>query len=303
MFDKKERWVKVPAQFDNSSKDDTVTVYVWSSGFNSLGHVAMKFSDDPGDYLSIWPKSTPAGGFTSIWPLKAALARKLEDDCIREAVRPKEDFADLVRPPEILPVQPDRVFVVHGIDKSKMRAEFARIENGCDTGEVSYQLLPRVKMASYLNIFLSKHPKSKEVYNCVTLTEHLLEVGGKEILPKNLWSTPSNFADRLSKLEQVKQPYPAITDSGKPGAKAFTSIITRLKSPLFSDDYARGFELTDTSFESYGPLATSKARPRLKVAEPSFSFFGPSDKVQSFLRQREDELDVSYVLRMDAISN
>jgi hypothetical protein len=327
MFSKTESETIEPVHVDKPNEDDSVTVYVWSSGLNSLGHVSMKFSDDPRHYWSIWPKSTPAGGLTSILPLKATLAPKLEDDCMQEAIRPREDFANLMEPVEILPQQPDKVFVVHGLNKQKMKNEFTRIHQGLDTGEVSYQLLPGIKVANFVSRVLSKKPKD-EVYNCVTLTGHLLKVGGKENLKCNPWETPSNFADQLSSLDQVKllNPTPAAgTDKSesqedKPAVTPVVSIRNRLTSRWFTDDYYddysnNGQDLMLTSSESQESETPSEDRSSPRASESSFSFFdrgnddSPStsdegnDNSPSVLQQRNDESDSRYVSRIDAMVN
>ncbi|WP_392537969.1 hypothetical protein [Legionella sp. 227] len=295
-------------------EDDSVTIYVWSSGFNSLGHVSMKFSDD--QYWSIWPKSTPAGGLTSIWPLTATLATKLADDCMQEAVRPKEDFANLMQPVEILPLEPDKVFVVHGLDKQKMKNEFTRIKEGLDTGEVCYQLLPGVKASDFIHRLLSRNPKNAEVYNCVTLTGHLLEAGGKS-LTNDPWATPSNFAEQLGNLEQVKLIDPPATDTEKPGPSsqrdapdtesASTSIRKRLTSRWFSDDYfdddTHGQETTDTSSAAQEFVSRMDDTPSPRVSETLCSFFANENTSQSFLQQRDEESDSRYVQRMDFMLN
>ena len=160
----------VPAQLEKPMEDNKVTIYVWSTGFNTLGHVSMKLNGvgegDPGYYLSIWPKSTAAGGFTSVLPLKATFSRALEKDCMQEAIRPPEDFCNLMEPVEILPVQPDKVFVVDGLDTSKIREELTRIEKGLETGETRYQLLlPKIGVANLLRSYRST--KSEEGHRSI----------------------------------------------------------------------------------------------------------------------------------------
>ncbi|HAT8179212.1 TPA: hypothetical protein JA361_06995 [Legionella pneumophila] len=318
MFSKTENTTtEAEVQVDKTNEDDSVTVYVWSSGLNSLGHVSIKFSDDPSHYWSIWPKSTPAGGLTSILPLKAALAPKLEDDCMQEAIRPKEDFTNLMQPDEILPQQPDKVFVVHGLDKQKMKKEFTRIEQGIDSGEVSYQLLPAVRLVNFVSRLFSTQPKD-EVYNCVTLTGHLLKVGGKDNLNCNPWQTPSNFADQLINLDRVQlvSPTPSASSDGpksqsdKPALPAAVSIKNRLTSRWFTDDDCDDYSnsspvLTQTSSENQEPLlATLEDTSRPKVSESSFTFFDRgNDDSSAILQQRDKESDLNYVSRIDAMIN
>jgi hypothetical protein len=199
-------------QAEKPTGDDEAQVFVWSSGLNTLGHVSLQLDNkkpkykknDPGNYLSIWPKSTPAGGLTSVWPLQATLARTLEDDCIQEAPRPREDFANLMYPVEIDPAPPDRVFNVKNLDKEKIKNELNRLEEGIENGKVRYQLIPGLNVAGFFNRLIQKNLDKPEVYNCVTLTQHLLEAGGMK-MPEGLWTTPSKFADNLSKQPDVTQ--------------------------------------------------------------------------------------------------
>ncbi|MCW8472137.1 hypothetical protein OQJ19_16005 [Fluoribacter gormanii] len=318
MLSKKENVSIEPIQLEESVDNDSVTIFVWSTGFNSLGHVSMKFSDNPGHYSSIWPKSTPAGGLTSIWPLKATLASKLEDDCLQEAIRPKEDFANLLEPFEILPLQPDKVFVVHGLDKQKMLNEFTRIKEGFDTGEVCYQLLPGIKASDYIHRILLRNPKHTEVYNCVTLTGHLLEAGGI-YLTNDPWATPSNFAEQLDNLDQVTSLKPAAVDTKNPSIyedvpetraePAATSIRNRLTNRWFSDDHFDDYTTSDHEALDNRPqtpefVPMSENTPSPRVSESSLSFFGNGNNVsQSFLQKRDEESDSSYLQRMDFILN
>ncbi|KTD70058.1 hypothetical protein Lste_0662 [Legionella steelei] len=318
MLGKKENASIESAPLEKPTEDSTVTIYSWSTGLNSLGHVAMKFDDEPGNYWSIWPKATPAGGLTSIWPLKATLATKLEDDCMQEAIRPPADFANLMEPAEILPLQPDKVFVVHGLDKQKMKDEFARIKAGFDTGEVCYQLLPGVTASGFIHSVLFGNPKNTEVYNCVTLTGHLLKAGGKS-LTNDPWATPSNFAEQLSTLDQVTllNPPENATATEKPSIQenapeeaesASASITKRLTSRWFSDDYfdndTSSQEVTDSRLETQESVSWREDASSPRVSETSLSFFDHENgSSQSFLQQKDEESDLSYVQRMDAMCN
>ncbi|KTD78821.1 hypothetical protein [Legionella waltersii] len=328
MFSKSKDDTIVKVQVDTPNTDDSVTVYVWSSGLNSLGHVSMKFSDDPRHYWSIWPKSTPAGGLTSIFPLQATLAPKLEDDCMQEAIRPREDFANLMQPVEIIPQQPDKVFVVRGLDKEKMINEFNRIAQGLETGDVSYQLLPGVKLVNTFTRIMPMQPK-EEVYNCVTLTGHLLKVGGKSNLNCNPWETPSNFADQLGHLDQTKlqSTSPAGDDEkpanpvSKPTVPASVSIRNRLTSRWFTDDYydenlqnSRDLTPPSSDSESQETEASSDDTPSHSFSDSSFSFFDRgnddddatnsnqrNEDSPSVLQQNDDESDSRYLSRVDAM--
>lgn len=191
-------------------KDDKVQVFVWSGGLGSLGHVAVQLDgekpkrnlSDRGKYLSIWPKNTPAGGLTSIFPLTAALCPNLAHDCVQEAAKPSDEFEDLMHPTESesKTVEPDKVYTFSHLDKEKIKQEVQRLESGIADGSVRYQLLPGVKLGGFFQNFLSRNQRKPEVYNCVTLTDHLLKVGGMHTLPESsAWVKPSKYADILSK--------------------------------------------------------------------------------------------------------
>ncbi|STY29687.1 Uncharacterised protein [Legionella wadsworthii] len=184
-------------------------VHVWSGGFfNGLGHVAISFQSNeknpnaPVDYWSIWPKSIPAGGLTSIFPLDAIRSPQLENDYYQEARRPPADFADLMEPIEFVPIPPDREFVIQ-LDEKKIREELTRLDLGIKEGTVAYQLIPAVKTGPFLQWLMPK--KYNETYNCVTLTQHLLKKGGIEGIQVNSWMTPSKFADNLQEQISITQ--------------------------------------------------------------------------------------------------
>lgn len=292
-------------------EENQVTVYVWSSGLNSLGHVSLQLdgetfkykADDRGDYLSIWPSSTPAGGLSSIWPLKGTSSRGLEDDCKQEAIRSPEDFSNLMEPAEILPVPPDQVFVVQGIDKIKIKEEFDRIKKGLETGDVRYQLLPDVKVA---NLFFNP----KEIYNCVTLTEHLLKVGGVENLTQIPWKTPSRFAAQLREQPQVAEicySTPEHNENDTPVAKP----VVEYCSASISDESSREWgsdnydEQETTKAASEAPESKpAEEEPRLKIySESSLILFKQYDEPKSYLPRRAEESDDNYYVRMDALGN
>lgn len=199
---------------DEDLKDDTkAQVFIWSGSLSSPGHVALQLDtkntkdtkNDPSNYVSIWPKSTPAGGLTSIFPLKAALCRKLETDCSLEGSRTKTEFDDLLDPIESNPVPPDKQFQIEGLDKKKIKNELKRLERGIEQGEVRYQLLPGVNIPRFFNKLLPTPRTEPEIYNCVTFTQHLLQVGGIDKLPKSNWTTPAKFGENLSKLSAPAQ--------------------------------------------------------------------------------------------------
>ena len=179
-------------------KPGEVQVFVWKTNFGGLGHVSLRFSG--GRYWSLWPKLTAAGGLTAILPLQAVLAHKLEEDFNQEARRPPEDFSNLMSPIEIIPFEPDLVFKFK-VDEQKIEQvekELARLTKGINEGNVRYQLLPGLNTARFYDAFFnSGRSQSKEIYNCVTLSQHLLTIGGIEGVEISPWMTPSKFADQL----------------------------------------------------------------------------------------------------------
>ncbi|WP_367607651.1 hypothetical protein [Legionella sp. W05-934-2] len=303
--------------------DDSATVYVWSGGLNGLGHVSIQLNNGSDNYLSIWPKSTPAGGFTSVVPLQATFAKKLDDDCRQEAIRPFSDFSNLLEPDKIVPEQPDKVFVVHGLDKKKMEDELDRIEKEVEEGNLRYQLLPGVKLPSFIYPYITGKTQSVEVHNCVTLTEHLLVTGGKTDLAKNPWATPSQFAANLNSQDNVERINLATGEVEKKESKEsywgfFSSIFSNRNTSngmgnVSSDNHSYR---DDSSNYTYGddssditPISQEKAPEMAEtssssISESSCAFFDqPKEESTSFLQQRESESDTNYLQRMDALAN
>lgn len=190
-----------------TTENGDVKVFVWPGGFfDGLGHVGLQLNgekpkysaSDPGEYVSIWPKSTAAGGLTAILPLEPTFCKNLGDDCIQEARRAPQDFSNLMEQIEPIPIEPT-VHTINNLDKEKMRKELSRIETGIAKGEIFYQLLPGVKTSRFFNTFWPETENQKqEVYNCVTLTQHLLKEGGLTGLPESPWTTPSKLGSILT---------------------------------------------------------------------------------------------------------
>jgi len=217
VFLKENKKIDTPAPMHNEEKknpletteNSEVKVFIWPGGFfNGIGHVGLQIdgenpkynASDAGEYASIWPKSTAAGGLTAIIPLKPALCKNLGDDSLQEARRPPQDFSDLMEPIKPIPIEP-KVITINNLDKEKMKDELHRIEKGIENGAVSYQLLPGVKTSDSLNklsnFWSEKQTQKQEVYNCVTLTQHLLKEGGMNV-QESPWTTPSKLGHILT---------------------------------------------------------------------------------------------------------
>ncbi|TAL59501.1 MAG: hypothetical protein EPN84_11060 [Legionella sp.] len=272
------------SQEENLIEGNKVTVYVWKTNLISLGHVSVKIhgvDGKPDTYTSIWPKLTPAGGPTAIVPLIATTATKLEQDCMQEAVRPTTDSSDLNEALiELEPKEPDLVFELDGLDTQKMEAELTQIKKELETGETRYQLLPGVPTTQLANLVLSVGSITpmgvKRVYNCVSLTQHLLTVGGMKNMV-HLWETPSKFATHLMENSQTT-------------SQNLSSVeIEKTKKP-------------DTKNEENWPQFDTDSLSR--ATECGSSFFNKmSNESRSFTQQRSDESQASYVGRMDALVN
>lgn len=209
-------------QEDTSSPKDSVDtwVYVWNLTAKGVGHTAIQVGDS---YMSIHPNYIPAVGPTVVFPLPATLTHHITEDMASEAVASKKDNIDengLARTfaPDVAPnlKAPDRTFKVSGLDTDAMRRAMSRIEAHVESGEASYQLIPRVnglgffrELPGYLaqdpvDIELTRKRVSQdtppEVYNCATLVSHLLQEGGMPPVHSSglLWSpTPNDIASHL----------------------------------------------------------------------------------------------------------
>lgn len=187
-------------------------------------------------YISIHPGGIPAIGPTTVLPLPALLARSLTDDMISEAEAASQQAQNdenmshthTYNPiPKKTLQPPDQVFKIPHLNTNAMREHVRKVETGVACGDISYQLLPRVnamdflrelpgyiaqdpvdihfmqKTATILNKKTDLHDES--VYNCATLVEKLLAVGGvPSIHGARLWypwdPTPNGVAQHLEDL-------------------------------------------------------------------------------------------------------
>lgn len=290
----------------STKEDESLVVYVWSTRLG-LGHVSIQLDgktpkympNDLGDYLSIWPSSTAAGGLTAVWPLRATSARSVEDDCNQEAIRPPADFSDLLEPIKNVPVQPDQIFAIRGLDREKIKEEFERIKKGLELGEVRYQLLPGVKLANYFT-------SPREVYNCVTLTERLLEIGGAENLTQSPWTTPSQFATQLRKQPRVAEIYYEAPENIDKQVDVDTSTDYTFSSQEPREEWRSNndYDELDTApvAQEYRSTVEEDVPSLRAVLKSSLAFFKQEDRSKSYLQKRE-ESPQDYAFRMDCMGN
>jgi hypothetical protein len=215
-------------------------VYVWNLTSDKVGHTSIQIGGrvikdtkcDDCTYMSIHPGGIPAIGPTTVLPLPASLARSLMEDMVSEANAQTEDPATaspLFSSPTTVrreSVAPDKVFCIKGLNVFAMKREMDHVESCVRSGDTSYQLLPRVNMLSFLRElpgYISQDPvdaaltrriaaaSSKQhgaVYNCATLVERILNIGGLRAEPARLqfpWDpTPNGIAERLSSVSNIK---------------------------------------------------------------------------------------------------
>ncbi len=178
--------------------DDQAKVFVWSGDADNVGHVSIQLEakkDGSKTYTSIWPKRVPAVGPLTIFPLRAALATRLEQDIKSESngfsLQLDNGSESLVPRSSGQQINPDKIFTVPIPDMDAMRKEYDRIESGVKEGNICYQLFPNVKTTS------------REVYDCSTLVAQLLKVGGVTGLPATPEWKPSVFAEILEQQPHV----------------------------------------------------------------------------------------------------
>ena len=189
-----------PVGHSGDRSNGRAQVFVWSGDEHNVGHVAIqldsgpaKCSDDQSSvYASIWPDKYSAVGPLTIVPLHAALASNLASDARLESIKASVEYDSSgdgvwVRRHTGEPIQPDKVFTITKLDKGKMIEEYERIKSGVQSGKVCYQLFPGIKTTS------------TEVYNCTTLANHILRVGGLTSLPASPSWRPAAFANLLEK--------------------------------------------------------------------------------------------------------
>ena len=112
-----------------------------------------------------------------------------------------------------LALQPDKIFKIAGLDHKKIQEEVKRLKEGIQTGKVCYQLFPQVNMMRTMQRFfkysadnpftqqIESHQAitltAPEVYNCSTMVQHLLLVGGMYHLPSQPIWRPAQLATEL----------------------------------------------------------------------------------------------------------
>jgi hypothetical protein len=171
-------------------------IFIWSGDpLDNVGHVSMEFADknSSSTYLSIWPDKFPAVGPFAYFPLHAKLATNLEDDVKAESsgfsLEIENGSESLV--PRHTTVKPDKEFSAVIPNADAMEKELKRIQSGVQAGKIRYQLFPNV------------HTTKTEVYNCATLVDHLLKVGGISSLPEKPVWRPSEFSEVLEKQSNI----------------------------------------------------------------------------------------------------
>jgi len=170
-------------------------VYIWSGDAHNVGHASIQFGTNA-PYVSIWPAKIPAIFPLTYFPLPAKLSTKLSDDIKAESYKFELQLENgsetLIRKRNDQEVEPDKIWRIHGLDTSAMEKEAKRITSGVEERTIFYQLYSHIKTTS------------SEVYDCATLSAHLLKVGGMTSLSKSplLWK-PSAFSDELKRQSNV----------------------------------------------------------------------------------------------------
>jgi hypothetical protein len=201
-------------------------VFIWPGNSNNIGHAAIQFEDNESkqiSYLSIWPKNLPAKGLVAIFPLKAALQNSFYEDMKAESIGSRRiengDFADGAIKVAIHEeqVNPPQEYLIDNLNISKMQMEQKRLEEGIQLGSIRYQLFPNVRITSFLKKTLSFSAHNlfsdelecyhnqmplPEQYNCSTLVQRLIEIGGQSIAEEPIY-IPASLADKLDKLSRV----------------------------------------------------------------------------------------------------
>ena len=165
-------------------------------------------------------KYLPAIVLRAIFPLKATLATTLKADeqaeCAAVAAHSLDHAMDgtyvSINPYADSLLPPDKIFKMTGLNQKKMREEVRRLKEGMQTGKVCYQLFPQVNMVRAMQGFF-KHSANNpftqqvercqtrtltapEVYNCSTMVQHLLLVGGMRALSSHpIWQPAQLAAD------------------------------------------------------------------------------------------------------------
>ncbi len=172
-------------------------VFVWSGdNLSDVGHVSIEFptkNHEPPVYTSIWPAKFPAVGPLCYLPLRATLSTQLSDDVRAESSGFSLELGngDEALIPRRKINYPDKEFSVKVPHVDSMEQEFKRIQSGVKEGKICYQLFPQVKTTK------------TEVYNCSTLVDHLLKMGGVDNLPEKPEWRPAAFSDILENQPNV----------------------------------------------------------------------------------------------------
>ena len=217
------------------------TVYIWNTTRNAVGHAAIEVvacatadgSDAASKYVSIHPGGIPSVGPTVVFPLPAALSRTLHEDKMIEANYHKPQVPDAndpgvpFRTNEIVDaLSPDRILHIEHLDTKAMLSEIDSIVSKVDSGEVQYQLFPKVNTLRFFKeiphyitynpvdsaILRDSKPQataSKEpvVYNCATLVAHLLQKGGMPMnVSKKPWGlSPNELSETIQESPSYKK--------------------------------------------------------------------------------------------------
>ena len=165
---------------------------------------------------------------TVVLPLPAALSRTLDEDKRIEANYHKPQLPDGNEPPAPFGViktadalDPDKMFHLKHLNTQAMSSEIGTIVSKVDSGELAYQLFPKVNAVRFfkeipryitynpvdIETTAQKHEQRNtsaepNVFNCATLVGHLLKIGGMSIKESNTpWGlSPSELSAQLKRF-------------------------------------------------------------------------------------------------------
>ncbi|MDX2346514.1 MAG: hypothetical protein QNK11_06570, partial [Legionella sp.] len=166
----------------------------------------------------------PSIGPTIVLPLPAGLATTLTEDMESEAAAQNNCMDDIEK--ELIldkhastSLSPDYVFKISNLDTQAMRAHIKQIQADVETGQTAYQLVPAINAIRFfreiplyltydpLDIGNPEHIKrslqtDQNVYNCATLVDDILDVGGMPSRKPSFWAseptTPNTISERVS---------------------------------------------------------------------------------------------------------
>lgn len=214
-------------------------VYIWKMTPADVGHAAIKLEEKPPRnpaelYISIHPKHFPAAGPLVAIPLEAELAASLDEDMQAEAAsRSKapalnpEDMENLSESKtRACSMPPDQVIEISHLDADAMQIRANEVRKKIATGEIKYQLLPKIGLFQFAQRFFKDAPAlisqdpidtlihmrtpaqeeapSPQVHNCTTLVSDILKAGGMDI-PDSRWAPWGITPDRLGKEIHAKK--------------------------------------------------------------------------------------------------